>query len=379
MTNSTIGALNDKNLPTKSNFKQLSGLDALTGKSNFDISEWMLIHLLKHLTGHHAVLAMLCKTSVARKVLHYSWAKNFSILKSSIYSIDAFKHFGVAVDACLLVIILQPNATSNECTVYSNLDAVDGMSAIGLRDGCLIADLKLYVSYDHLSGTSSLRWRSGIKHDCARVMELRRTEDGFVNKLGEHPELESTYIYPFFKSSHLANTNTASPHYVIVTQQLVGEDTAPIKKCAPKTWSYLQSHKKFFERRASTVYKNKPSFSIFGVGKYSFASWKVAISGFYKRLNFCCVGPVDGKPTILDDTCYFMPCQSRHDAVALTKLLNSESSKQFFASRVFWDTKRPITAHLLSNLNLEKLATEAGMLLTHKKGIVSVKNVSRLE
>ena len=379
VTNSTIGALNGKNLPTKSNFKQMAGLDAMTGKSNFDISEWMLIHLLKQLTGRHATLAMLCKTSVARKVLHYAWTKDFSILKSAIHPIDASKHFGVAVDACLLVSVLQPNAASSECTVYSDLDAVDGSSTIGLRDGSLIADLKLHDSYSNLSGTSSLRWRSGIKHDCARVMELRRTEDGFINKLGEHLELESTYIYPFFKSSHLANANTAPSRYVVVTQRSVGEDTLPIKKRAPKTWSYLQSHTKLFEKRASTVYKNKPPFSIFGVGAYSFASWKVAISGLYKRLDFRCVGPVNGKPAIFDDTCYFMPCRSKSDAVALTKLLNSEMSRQFFASRVFWDAKRPITAHLLSHLSLEKLAAEAGMLLTHKEGVVSVRNVAHLE
>lgn len=372
VTNSTIGALHGKNLPTKSNFKQVAGLDALTGKSNFDISEWMLIHLLKHLTGRHAVLAMLCKTSVARKVLHYVWQKNFSILKSAIYSIDAFKHFGVAVDACLLVFILQPNATSTECTVYPKLNAVDGLSTIGLRDGYLIANLKLHDSYGYLSGTSSLRWRSGVKHDCARVMELRRTEDGLVNKVGEHLDLESTYIYPLFKSSHLANANTSIPHHVIVTQMFVGEDTLAIEKRAPKTWKYLQSHKKLLEQRASTVYKHKPPFSIFGVGAYSFTPWKVAISGLYKRLDFRCIGPVDGKPAIFDDTCYFMPCRSKYDAVTLTKLLNSETSKHFFASRVFWDAKRPITAQLLSNLNLEKLATDVGMVLTHKKGVVSI-------
>lgn len=279
VTNSTMGVLNGTNLPVKSNFKQLTGLDALTGKSSFDISEWMIIHLLKYLTGHHATLAMLCKTSVARKVLHYAWTKNFSILKSAIYSIDAFKHFGVSVDACLLVLIFQPNTTSNECTVYSSLDTADHFSTIGLRDGYLIADLKLYDSYGHLSGTSSLRWRSGIKHDCVRVMELRRTEDSFINKLGEYPELESTYVYPFFKSFHLVNANTSSPRHVIITQRFVGEDTLPIKKYAPKTWSYLQSHKKLFEKRASIVYKNRPLFSIFGVGEYSFTSWKVAISG----------------------------------------------------------------------------------------------------
>lgn len=46
VTNSALGSINGTNLPIKSNAKRLSGLDAITGKSNFDISEWMLTHLL---------------------------------------------------------------------------------------------------------------------------------------------------------------------------------------------------------------------------------------------------------------------------------------------------------------------------------------------
>ena len=41
VTNSAIGAISGANLPAKSNFQRLSGFDAITGKSNFDISEWM--------------------------------------------------------------------------------------------------------------------------------------------------------------------------------------------------------------------------------------------------------------------------------------------------------------------------------------------------
>ena len=44
----------------------------------------------------------------------------------------------------------------------------------------------------------------------------------------------------------------------------------------------------------------------------------------------------------------------------LAKLLNSEAAKGFFRSLVFWDAKRPITAQLLSSLDLGILAEEAG-------------------
>jgi hypothetical protein len=69
VTNSQQGTIGSDNLPKKNNFQSHIGLDALTGKSNFDISEWMLIHAMQWLQNRDATLAMLCKTSVARKLL----------------------------------------------------------------------------------------------------------------------------------------------------------------------------------------------------------------------------------------------------------------------------------------------------------------------
>ena len=39
VTNSGLGKIDSENLPQKSNFKNLKGIDAITGKSNFDLSE----------------------------------------------------------------------------------------------------------------------------------------------------------------------------------------------------------------------------------------------------------------------------------------------------------------------------------------------------
>ena len=66
ITNADLEALGSTNLPQKTNFQNHNGLDAITGKSNFDISEWMLIKLLERLAGRNATLAMLCKTAVAQ-------------------------------------------------------------------------------------------------------------------------------------------------------------------------------------------------------------------------------------------------------------------------------------------------------------------------
>ena len=127
---------------------------------------------------------------------------------------------------------------------------------------------------------------------------------------------------------------------------------------APRTWDYLNKHASLLNSRASSIYRNRPQFSIFGVGDYSFASWKVAISGFYKFLNFNVVGPFEGKPVVFDDTCYFLSCENEDEATCLAEILNSQPAKEYFSSLIFWDAKRPITMDLLRSLNIDALAQE---------------------
>jgi type I restriction-modification system DNA methylase subunit len=45
ITNAELGSLGSDNIPIKSNFKGLSGFDAMTGRANFDIAEYILLKL----------------------------------------------------------------------------------------------------------------------------------------------------------------------------------------------------------------------------------------------------------------------------------------------------------------------------------------------
>ncbi|HEX4417439.1 MAG TPA: hypothetical protein VH165_06040 [Kofleriaceae bacterium] len=361
VTSADLGALQSDNLPAKANFHGRKGLDAVTGKSNFDISEWMVLKLLAWLDGRDAVLAMLCKVSVARKVLAFSWRADAMIRAAAMYRIDAMAHFGAAVEACLLVCELGPHGGSQACHLFDDLEPARATGVLGYRDGALVSDLAKYDRWKGLQGESAYHWRSGIKHDCAAVMELRRTDDGFENGDGEPVALEDQWLYPLCKSSDVARGGAmTAQRYLVVPQRQIGEDTHQLQQSAPRTWRYLMHHRARFDRRASTIYRGKPPFSIFGIGEYSFAPWKVAISGLYKKLAFRVIGPHRGKPVMFDDTCYFLACGSEAEAHLLAALLASEPATQFYESLVFWDAKRPITAELLRRLDLHRLAQTLG-------------------
>lgn len=363
ITNAGMGVINGKNLPEKSNFHGHSGLDAMTGKANFDISEWMLIKLTEALQPRGGTLAMLVKTVVARKLLTHCWSSGIPIINSAIYRINAAEHFDAAVDASLVVIEFGESAKPNRAQVYGQLSrAIPPTATIALEDGKLIADLDAYRVTKHLAGTSALRWRSGIKHDCSKVMELEFTDRKLKNGLGESLDLEQDYLLPMFKTSEVAGGRVDHCHRrMIVTQRCIGEQTATIAERAPKTWRYLQRHRALLSKRGSSIYRGKPEFSIFGVGGYTFSPWKIAISGMYKNLKFMKIGPFQAQPVVFDDTTNFIPCPSETAATMLLALLDSDEARTFYRAFIFWDAKRPVTVELLGRLNIHSLAESLGV------------------
>ncbi len=359
VTNAELSTLGGNNIPIKSNLDNLRGIDALTGKSNFDISEWMLRENIKWLDGRKGLLAMLCKTTVARKVLLYAWQNGLRIESASFYTLDAQEYFKASVDACLLLVQSNPTGNSKECRVFHALRAQEPHSTFGLQDGILVADVTLYQKRKSLMGNGFRGWRSGIKHDCSKAFELRVEHESLVNGLGESVDLEPEVLFPLLKSSDLA-AHRKPPRWMIVPQRTMSDNPSRLRMYAPKTWNYLNAHAHLLDKRKSSIYKNRPRFSVFGVGPYSFAPWKVAISGLYKKLEFVQVSPFQGRPVVFDDTCYFFPCRSEEECNLLYELVMSDPAREFWSALIFWDAKRPITAQLLNSLDLMLLARLLG-------------------
>jgi methylase of polypeptide subunit release factors len=361
VTSATLGSLASENLPEKANFKQHRGLDAKTGKANFDISEWMILHLLSVLQGREFTLAMLCKSSVARRVLEVAHEQGWRV-DGATYRIDAKAHFGAAVDAVLMLVT---SARTAECAyrwgVYDHLGAAAPAWHTGMVGGTICSDLEAFARTRGLSGRSEIEWRSGVKHDCASVMELHRDGDGLLNGLGETVDVEQNYLYPMRKGSDVANGRAATDRYVLVTQRSLGEDTTPIRERAPKTWAYLAAHAALLRARKSSVYLGQPPYAMFGIGDYSFAPFKVAVCGLYKHLNFNVLGPVEGRPVMLDDTSYFLPCRDAEQAELLSRVLNGKHAQEFLRARIFWDAKRPVNKALLQSLSLDALLRAEGV------------------
>lgn len=364
VTSSELSILNSHNIPSKSNFQNRRGIEAITGSGNFDISEWMLLKYVQWLSKREGTIAVLCKYSVARKVMGQLKQRSKNKFSVHIYLIEAKTHFRASVEACLFVLSTD-SSSSPDCKVYKKLESNRVSYFIGERDGLVLRDTVRYEKWRHLA-SQDLRyiWRSGIKHDCSKVMELERVHNAlFINGIGEKYDLEEAYLYPLLKSSDLGNGRTS--YYrklILVTQKSVGDDTLLIRDKAPRIWQYLLEHDEYLKNRKSSIYKNKAPYSIFGVGAYSFKDWKIAISGLYKQLRFSLIAPLDGKPVMFDDTVNFLSFETEEEAEFIFKLVTSNPSLEFLDSMIFWDEKRPITIDILRRLSLKAVARELGVL-----------------
>ena len=361
VTQAAVGGIAGRNLPEKSNLDGLRGIAAKTGKANFDIAEWILIRLLRALRGRTATMAVLCKSATARKVLRHAWRNDLRVSSASLHTIDTALYFGVAVDACLFIVRLGQNGLE-QADLYDDLEATVPLRQIGLAGQDLVSDLAAYRLLRRFEGLHPYQWRSGVKHDCAAVLELTRCGANlFRNKLGQEIELEPEVIYPWFKGTDLKNDAAVTRFSLLLPQTYPGENTARRFQNAPHALDYLQQHLPAFAARKSSIYNKRDQFAIFGVGDYTFASWKVALSALHRKPSFVVVGPEAGRPVLFDDTCYFIAMSSQQEAVIVAQILNSQSCQSFLSTLTFPGAKRTVTVELLQRLNLSALAQAVGL------------------
>lgn len=360
VTNSRQGKNNSLNVPSKSNTYGLKGIDAITGKSNFDISEYITLHLLRLSQFNKGGISFLLKNSVIRNILvkQHSEKIRFGYIQQRL--IDASKEFDVAVDASCFMAQLNcdPSFTCRLVDFYTQSYIRD----YGWVNDSFVSDIKLYRGVSKYDNRSTYVWRSGIKHDCASILELTYSDGIYINGLGESVEIEDDIIYPLLKSSDINNyQQNRFRKYVIVPQRKIGDDTSQLRYSHPRAYSYLKKHENVFSNRKSSIYRGKDTFSIFGIGDYSFKPYKIVVSSLYKDIKFVLVSPYDKKPVMVDDTCYQLDFDRKEDARNILDALRSSEIQSLLQSLVFKDAKRVVTKSLLMRLNLAQLCRDRGV------------------
>lgn len=144
VTNTVQSKIDSYNVPEKDNVVGLGGLDAITGKANFDISEWMMIDMLKWSPGKKIDIAIMLKTAVARKILSYVEKHKIGCYYSEIITVDARKEFGASVDACFFIMRIDSQVKpSYDYKVFESFSDKTGRLC-GHRKGFLVSDIDTF-------------------------------------------------------------------------------------------------------------------------------------------------------------------------------------------------------------------------------------------
>lgn len=355
VTNSGLGKTDGTNLPVKGNFDNARGIDAITGKGNFDIAESICNLLVDAFSCHRDTnLALLVKNSVVKNILYRQHSRPRSIESVRQLCFDAKKEFNVSVAASLFECHVGGGSQSR-CEVY-DFYTKRHSHTFGWVNGAFVSNVQDYGDFNFLDGQSPLVWRSGIKHDCSKVMELTFDGSTYSNGLKEVADVDDNTVFPLLKSSDIGRGFRGIRKYLLLPQTSVSEDTSALAATAPKTYSYLMSHAAYLDGRKSVVYRNKPRFCVFGLGDYSFAPYKVVISALYPDFVFSLASPVGGKPVMVDDTCYLLGF-ARADYARLTLfILQSDILKHFVRNICFMDAKRVVSKELLMRIDLYRLS-----------------------
>jgi hypothetical protein len=353
VTNAAQAATGSRNLPDKLNRFGLRGLDAMTGKANFDIAEAILLSVLAALSSAAEVrLAFLIKRSVALKMAK-DLLRTPGITAAAFSRIDAQKSFGASVEAGLFQFTFRPGAvgTTDRVALAEELNQ-PFTSEAGIVNGRFVGNVTRYQGARQVEAEegAGLVWRQGIKHDVSKILELKPEGSGLTNGLGESVDIEDEVLCPLFKSSDVAAGRPARRTMPLYQHDLSG----PLSDLAhrwPKLSSYLAAHRVRFAARGSSIYRGKPDFMLFGVGPYTLSPFKVAISGFYKAPRFTLLRADQlGRPPLVDDTCYMLPFTDEAEAVAMARYLNGALVQDFLLSIADITAKRPYTKDVLGRI-----------------------------
>ena len=326
VTSAELGSLNSASVPPKSNVKRLSGLEARTGSSNFDVAEAVWLKLARELAAESPTIAILCKTSVARGILQFAHRAGLPVVDASIRRIDAARWFGAAVDACLFC-ARSPGSDPARGTavaaaatigvpVYRALDAAEPDGTLGFARGWLVAGSRDVRSL-------CVRRRRVPADLAAGAQARRRGGDGaerrtpasgrLRNGAGEVGRRRGRIRLSADQGGRPDAGRPASGPAERCWSPSSGSATTPSgwRRPAPRLWSLPAMPTpsgSIGAGRRSTAAGPRSASSASGRTASPRSRWRSP--GMHKAPAFRAVGPRDGRPVMLDDTCYFLPCST---------------------------------------------------------------------
>ena len=183
---------------------------------------------------------------------------------------------------------------------------------------------------------SHLREYFGQKIDGVQLVHIENVTEGMKKQVESASKtIEDFFIYPMLKSRHVKKWRIDGYVYSLQVQdpvKRVGYDERWMKTSFPRSYSYLKSFERLLLNRVAykkyVNAKSAPFYTMYNVGKYTYAPYKVVWNRMGSRLLSCVISEVNdkflGRKMVLpENVLAFMPTTDLDEAHYLCALLNS--------------------------------------------------------
>ncbi|MCS7188695.1 MAG: SAM-dependent DNA methyltransferase, partial [Bacteroidia bacterium] len=115
--------------------------------------------------------------------------------------------------------------------------------------------------------------------------------------------------------------------------------------------------KRYFTRKDKKghLIETGPFYSMFNVGDYTFAPWKVVWQYISSDFTAAVIGESEGRPIVPNEKVMLIPCEILEEAHYLCAILNSSVTRLYIRG-FFIQTQ--IAPHVIQNINLPKFETK---------------------
>jgi methylase of polypeptide subunit release factors len=179
-------------------------------------------------------------------------------------------------------------------------------------------------------GANAVFWVDVVGQRPGGLIMVSNVTEGAKKKV-QHTQaaIEPDLLYPLLRAANVSRWK-AIPEFRILTTH---EPTMRLKAIPddrmqdeyPKTYSYLKRFETVLRARAAfkRYFKtDAPFYSLFDIGDYTFAPWKVVWTRIGK-VEAAVAGPLEGKPCIPQETVTLVECRNEDEAHYMAAAVNS--------------------------------------------------------
>jgi SAM-dependent methyltransferase len=171
--------------------------------------------------------------------------------------------------------------------------------------------------------------------------------------------IEPDLLYPLLRGRNVKRWKANPSAYIIMAQDPIkrkGIDEDDMKTQYPKTYMYLKGFEKLLEQRqargiSDMIKKGAPFYTMFAVGDYTFATYKVVWREQASSLTATVISSLEDKTIIPDHKLMLVDCKTIEEAYYLCGMLNSNISKY---AAISYATEIQYDPHILQNIRIPK-------------------------